>query len=1037
MRDINLIEYEPRLAKAVADMWRQSSKGWNGEFGNATEESVLSEMEGSTSLNTYLAEQNGEILGFCDFDQYLEDEGALYIALLNVRYDCHGKGIGKTLVCKAVERTVELNWPRLDLYTWPGNKKSIPLYKKCGFFLEKRDDATHLMNFIPYALQTEAVADMFKTLDWYKDKKRAIDLEPDGREENGFDFYEYLWEKDDLKLKMEFERCGRGLRLIETEDYIVKASLERQNFVFGQSYNICYEVLNKSGNPLEIEIKGIDNKNVKFDFHEIKSVKDQTKIYGEFYVGEIIEEINPFKTHPAVEAEILINGNKAVFKLGITPKRPAEISLKGTNTLPYECNSECYKDTESSIYLDLENNLDQKSDFSFSLAENSNIKFLNTDFNIVMNPKEKKSLKVTYILKNNFFYSENIEVTASLADGKKIKFNKALTCLFKGREGAFGGEGEDYFIIVNGPYSVKQSKLNNKAYVREYEDENAKTFFNVPKLGPSYTSEFYNIKPQKVTWYKDGDWMVLESTCVSEKYKNLEVTTVFKLAANGIVEHYHKIFNNSACEETENISLLQGTCQILTDGVLPLNNKFIKVSDYQFENIENFNLDNLTENWIFSKTSKITRGLCWNKNLKPKMADWFIGFEHNLGIISPHASVSTEPITLAFNTFKNWKDFRGYAAGDNSLNNMDVVEDLEVSVNNGNPFVYENFSVAIKEHKQQLLVGDFRVSSIKKSTTNTYTSLKAEDNSSETELKISRAKEETLDILNVGLNFPSFFTGRSSAIFHVGSTPMKEEVIQENGQTVYSLNNGLINIKASPSFSPALTSLVYKDHEWLESSYPEAKAKSWFNPWVGGLLNLPDSLGLRTIQDGKTEATFATLCDKCNNLWHGIKTSHVIQNNEQYNGLQICEYFLLLPGVPVLCHTTELFQNTGKHMCKEEFSSLNFFNVDKNIKNNYMISKNRNGEYIKYKAGEEAIEFRVDSSVFVGSKNLKEKLQIFTDFDKAVPLILLNTNDTACFINEKITAANGERIFTTPVFYILTDEIIGDAKFKDLKNIKF
>jgi RimJ/RimL family protein N-acetyltransferase len=192
MEGLNLVQYDSSYAKAIAEMWKKSSEGWNGGFADATEESVLKELEASTSINIYLAEKEGEILGLCDFSQYLEDEGALYIKLLNVRYDCHGQGIGRTMVCKSIIRTEELGWPRLDLYTWPGNTKSIPLYKRCGFFLEDRDDTTHLMNFIPYVLGTEAVKEYFKYIDWYGDLKRTIDMEPDGREENGFDYYEYI-----------------------------------------------------------------------------------------------------------------------------------------------------------------------------------------------------------------------------------------------------------------------------------------------------------------------------------------------------------------------------------------------------------------------------------------------------------------------------------------------------------------------------------------------------------------------------------------------------------------------------------------------------------------------------------------------------------------------------------------------------------------------------------------------------------------------------------------------------------------------------
>ncbi|MFD0960511.1 hypothetical protein [Paenibacillus chungangensis] len=59
-----------------------------------------------------------------------------------------------------------MGWPRLDLFTWAGNTKAVPLYKKCGFFWEKKDDSVHLMNFIPTVLQTEALLPSLERLDW-------------------------------------------------------------------------------------------------------------------------------------------------------------------------------------------------------------------------------------------------------------------------------------------------------------------------------------------------------------------------------------------------------------------------------------------------------------------------------------------------------------------------------------------------------------------------------------------------------------------------------------------------------------------------------------------------------------------------------------------------------------------------------------------------------------------------------------------------------------------------------------------------------
>lgn len=157
--DIIIEEYVPeRHAASIAEMWNASSQSWGGDNSYQTEESVLREHEINPMLKLFLAVTGGEVIGYCSFSHYKEDTGALYIALLNVRPDYHGRKVGKRLVRRAIEETITLGWPRLDLYTWPGNVKAVPTYKKSGFFWEKRDDTTHLMNFIPSVLQTGAVS---------------------------------------------------------------------------------------------------------------------------------------------------------------------------------------------------------------------------------------------------------------------------------------------------------------------------------------------------------------------------------------------------------------------------------------------------------------------------------------------------------------------------------------------------------------------------------------------------------------------------------------------------------------------------------------------------------------------------------------------------------------------------------------------------------------------------------------------------------------------------------------------------------------
>lgn len=85
--------------------------------------------------------------------EYTNDPGTWYIGLLNVKPDFYGKKLGKKLILTAQQYAVDMGIERVDLHTWAGNLKAVPLYKKCGYFWEDRDNSTHLINLIPKVLK--------------------------------------------------------------------------------------------------------------------------------------------------------------------------------------------------------------------------------------------------------------------------------------------------------------------------------------------------------------------------------------------------------------------------------------------------------------------------------------------------------------------------------------------------------------------------------------------------------------------------------------------------------------------------------------------------------------------------------------------------------------------------------------------------------------------------------------------------------------------------------------------------------------------
>lgn len=1029
MEGLKLVEYSNSYAKAVAEMWRKSSEGWNGNWAAETEESVLRAHENSTDFNTYLALKGEEILGYCGLSKYVYDDNTLYVRLLNVRYDLHGMGIGRTLVCKAVERTKELAWPRLDLYTWPGNTKSVPLYKRCGFFLEKRDDSTHLMNFIPGILNAEPFKDYFENAHWYKDLKRNINMEPDGIAENGFVYYEYLWEKEGKKLRVQMENKSRGITLIETEDYLIKATIEEQKLILGENYKIKYKIINKSQKPLNVKIKGLDDENIKYSFSAEAEVLDEKIIEGEFLVNAPEKKVGQFNTYPSVVSEILINNKRVEFKIGVDAQYPASLALK----VPRK---ECYKNINSSMYLDIRNNYKEAVTFELELAENKDIKFINKTLKIAMEADERKSVKLEYILSNFNFYNEVIQVKVKLRNGKEVLFEKELTAPLKGREGRFGGKTEEFYIVANGLYSAKLNE-ENKISIQAFGMHERGSHICYPMLGRPFSEEFSNISPNSIEHYEEKDKIVLKITFVSETYKDIRIESILKLSQNGIAEHYYEVYNDGIYETANEICLSQNLFMKLTRAILPLKHKFIESTDSSSEWIEDFNFDDLTENWVYARNIGESLGLCWHKDLQVKSNGRQIVFEHELGKMKPKEKKITKPIFMALDAFREWKAFRSFALEQSDTNNLVLNNSLEMIVNEGNPFVKEKFRVKVSQHEAYYLEGEYSISSKNKNFEKITNIISGENKTFETEFQPALSKEVERDILNLEVDTDNIYSEENKMIFKIKDNSCNSKIIEEHGHRVYAVSNGVMEIKACDTFSPALYSLKYNHHEWLESSFPTPKPKSWFNPWFGGIITLPEELSFRSVLEEKIQADFVAIEDNFKNKWEGIKVKLQIKNNEYFKGLEVNQYYLMLPGVPVLCHTAEIVQNTGKLISFEPFECLSFFNFDESPKNNWVKLKNSKGTFDKYKVGGEAMDILASSSLLYGTNNLKDKIQLYSNKDEVISYGFVNMHDTAAINLRLIHLEHGTIKFTSPDFYIFTEDYIEDELLKDLKNIAF
>ncbi|ETT63796.1 hypothetical protein C173_21892 [Paenibacillus sp. FSL R7-277] len=1034
LQEIEIEEYVPaKHAASIAEMWNRSAESWGGDGAYRTEESVLREHENSPMLKLFLAVSGSEVIGYCSFSHYKEDTGALYIALLNVRPDYHGRKVGKALVRRSIEETIKLGWPRLDLYTWPGNVKAVPTYKKSGFFWENRDDTTHLMNFIPSVLQTGAVKSYFEKIDWYNDSIREIKVEPDGHGENGFDYFTYEWLKDGLSLKMEYERTGRGLRLIETEDYRIQVTIPAQHELpFGAEYPVIYEAVNKSGKPLSLQISGKSNAQIRLELEAAQDIESEARIEGRFFIHPVEEEQDLYQTHPVVEAELLINGLPAVFKLGIKPKFPVKVKLQVPDRT-------LFAGEEVELDVTVENEYSTDTVFSFELPEDEILSFSQKHYTVEVPAKSRRTVTAAARLLGYGIWHHSVSIRSAEEGADSAILEQELSLVFTGAETVFGGPTDKDWIISNGRYSAVLNKTNH--WLTFF--QNRKYLMNLPypKLGLPYTNEFKKFSALDVKISRDQEAIVLEATYEVGIRKGLLLTMVVKLFGNGIVSRYFRIDNPQATEQVDELVLKDGFRFNLHGGVIPYRGKYIDLSaGAEASGMDYWEAQEFTENWMFAADEGFSRGISWPSELKLIQDSWMHAVEHSLGRIPAGGRKETQPLRIALGTWDHWQDFRAYAlqSGNSNAEELTTTEQLELSLNNGNPFISGEAKLLLQEQKKSYLVGEIRISSEAGSMEEARLTVQEEEKLREAALPLTVPSGAAPDVLTLHLDMDSYVQDQSFLVLPVADERVRQERLVAEGAQVLAVDNGILRIQASPDFAPGLFSLAHQGEEWLESSFPQPIAKSWWNPWVGGIVTSVGDIALRSFMEEPLTADFAELTDNKGNRWSGIRMSVTIQKNDKYKGLVLHQYYMLLPGVPVLASTVHVEQNTGGPLCPLKLETSTFYTAASDIQDGRAYLKNSRGQELTYKSGRGQAEDASHSGILqVGSMERQQRLSLVTSFKHPSPSLLVNSVALTSYAEEYLHLQDGKEQFSKPQFYLISDLQVPEQAYGDLLSIRF
>ena len=1037
---IKIVEFDPSHAPSLAEFWnicgQNDDDDWGGDSGISTAGQVLAEHQAASHFNVFIALDEDDVVGYCSFGRYYADANTLYIPLLGVRPDYRSKKLGKALVLRCVQRTIELGYPRLDLFTWSGNTAAVPLYKKCGFMWEDRPDGTHFANFIPSIVTSPIFADFFKKADWYADSKRSLEIVPDGTKVNGFECFEYLWEKDGETLAIGYERSGRQMRMIETPDYKIELMAGGNELAFGTEYDCTFAVENKTGKPLNIKIAGREDKNIKLNCSHNGQITGKQEISAKFYVGAVDEPQDEWKVHPCLLADVEINGQAVVFGLGINSKFPLLVNLT----------RECMVDQvgmDVTTHISIQTSLQEDAEVTIKMPKSTivDIKGAERPFVVNVPAKGKASISTTSTTLAIGYEKLELDCTAVLKSGEKMNFIVPFFIVTRDMTHTFCAETLQTRSIYNGPWKLTFDKDENEIEITHLTNKGySGSGLLTPKLGKPYDDEFNVAKPNIKT-YTHGNTATMEVEYVSEKFPGLVVTQIHNLYASGLATRVNKVENRADKPRTnmlqDNYWLELGFNTIFSANGQITQNHEPNNPGVTLTAFENVSAEDIDENWVYEDSAAAPRGFCWPSNYKP-VIKWgsYTSFEIDMGELAPGQVFETKPVVCALGLFTNFNEMRNYARQVYNPTPAHTVNAMEVVLNGYNPFAASpEVKLDIINNRDQVQEGTITVHSeslaAPMSQTNPHEDI-VEVNSFDLPLNPAGS----ISMVNIAMGMVAYEKTSHKAIFHP-----KGEVTTSQEGTAYCVTNGAITFKADPNYGHGCYSLTdAKGQEWLLSQYPEHKPFSWFNPFIGGIRIRIEDMDERAMLKEKITADFVKLNDNMGNQWQGVCLTVTVTEDEKLKGAVYKSYFLTQPGLPVLCAFYHFENGTGEYKSDRTWIS-SCINPDDDLKKVIVevVDKDRCKHRRRmgsvdmpdtYYKGMMTISSTRDELLYaIGCSDGNDHLNDFWGSNK-VPVM-------AAFSHTDARAAHGEVFTSSPAFYVITHDHLPQGALGDLERITF
>lgn len=911
MSKYRILEYIDSDAQALAIMWRKSSEGWNGEFADETEESTRMREEGNHNLHTFIAKVDDEIVGYCGLGIYQNNAKKMYIPLLNVRYDYHGNGIGKALLLKAIETTKALGYDYLDLHTWPGNTKSVPLYKKCGFSYANLTDRTQLMNFIPMFLNSPLLKGYFEYFDWYEDRVMSIDMNHDECNSGITKVFKYIFEKNGERLEIHVDTKAMKVCYVDTKDFTIQLSNDYKHVVKESTYQANLNIVCKNGN---CDI-GVHSKNTRHSRHtfEHRENNDKLSLKANYTVTNKDVYSMSDSDKPSVNYLLTIDGRTLEVATAIEVKEAFAINVETALEKKQYLNGE-------TIRFSVTNNLPTACRVSIALPKGETFTFDEEHLDVFIESNEEIVVDAVIYTRKSLLDIQFLEVHYENQDGVSGDVAvKVIMPLLRNSGKGFGKISNNRYLLVNDTSSVIVTEYGSCIASKDGTID-VETAFSSIELSDTFDTILKTRQAEFKTEVIDDD-IVLTASYPQDKYPGITIAREITLSSNGIVKQVFHADNQTRSDFVFRTYVLA----FIRNGFYPYKGRIVQNKYGEVVHTHSLKPACWDEPWMMNESESMKCALWIDKNADYNFLNSCISLTYT---IPAKERIVTEPSYMAMDVFNTPHELRSYLFNDPQ--ERQIVDIIDVSVNKGNPIFTDRCPITLDSYRE--LPSDVKSVIV--------------DGKREMQERSIIDYMNTEDIGAITESGLSTFTSNvkyGSKEFRQLSMVMKSE-----GNIDFSViegsnvcDNGRITFKVSENFGPSIYSLLVDGEEMLSSSFPTPKPFCWFNPWLGGI-DFQGLVGNTELLDQTIRVETMSVIDQFNETWSGFDIQMMLDTKEYKDVILHC-YALTRPGIPCLALQYGIENKTSMYKRSCDLIASMFLDVN-GIEDKQYISLNQYGK---------------------------------------------------------------------------------------------